>query len=102
MASIPINLNIWSIIIGVLGALVLLLNNLFTGWHQKTLTNPWTKRYWWQGRRPFYKNTQTLKWHFKWTRIVIVEGFIPPKYFWEIVGFLLILAGAIFQIIEFL
>ena len=93
------NLTLWGLIFNFIGSLVLVLVALFGKWHQVNLTNPWTKRYWWMGRRPFYKNTQTLKWHFRWGRIVIVEGFIPPKHLQNSIGFLFIALGFILQLI---
>ena len=103
MPNILSNLNFWGIILVVLGALVLLLKNTLVGEHNKIYTNPWYKRYWWMGWRPFYKISPPLEKverKIKLTRRVIVYGFIPPRYQLEILGFLLILIGAIFQIIE--
>jgi hypothetical protein len=94
------NLTMIGLIFTAIGALILLLNNLLTGWHQKINGQPMNKTYWWMGRRPIYKNTETLKWKIKWNRKVIVYGIIPPRYFWEIVGFFCILIGTILQIIS--
>ena len=56
------------------------------------------KRYWWQGPRPLYKDTKTLEWKIKWNRVVIVEGFIPPKHLWNGIGFLWVLGGFLLQL----
>jgi hypothetical protein len=94
------NLTTLGLIFTAVGALILMLNNIITGWHQRVYGQPPNKKYWWMGRKPFYKNTQTLKWHFKWNHIVPVEGFLPPKYILEIIGFFFILVGTILQIIR--
>ena len=95
-----INLNLLGLILSFIGSFVLILVSLFGKWHQIKYDNHWKKRYWWMGRRPFYKNTQTLKWHFKWNHIVGVEGFIPPKHLWNAIGFLFISVGFIFQLLS--
>jgi hypothetical protein len=85
-----------------IGALILLLNNLFTGWHQKDYSQPWYKRYYWNGWRPLIKISPPsgkIEWKVRLTRKVLVYGPISPKYFWEIIGFLSILIGTILQII---
>lgn len=94
------NLVLWGLILNFTGSFILILVTLFGKWHQVKYDNPWTKRYWWMGRRPFWKNTQTHKWHFKWNHIVIVEGFIPPKHLWNSIGFLFIAFGFLLQIIN--
>jgi len=93
------NLILVGLILNFVGSSILVLVSLFGKWHQTMPNNPWTKRYWWMGRRPFYKNTKTLKWHFKWNNIRIVEGFIPPKHLWNSIGFLFIAFGFLLQII---
>jgi hypothetical protein len=93
------NLILWGLILNFVGSSILVFVSLFGKWHQIKYDNPWTKGYWWMGRRPFYKNTKTLKWHFKWNHIVIVEGFIPPKHLWNSIGFLFIASGFLLQII---
>lgn len=95
------NFGLIGLILMVLGAFVLCFNNLFTGFHQRVYRQKWNKRYWWIGWRPFYKNSQTLKWQINWNHRVVVEGFFPPKYFLEILGFLLILSGTILQILHY-
>ena len=94
-----ISLVVLGLIFNFIGSFVLILVSLFGKWHQTRYDKSWTKRYWWEGRRPFYKNTQTHKWHFKWNHIVIVEGFIPPKHMWNSIGFLFIAFGFLLQLL---
>jgi len=94
------NLAFWGLILNFIGTFILLLITLFGRWHQIKYDNHWTRRYWWNERRPFYKNTLTKKWNFKWNHIVIVEGFIPPKHFWNSIGFIFIAVGFIFQLLN--
>jgi hypothetical protein len=94
------SLEILGLILNFIGSLILILVTLFGKWHQIKYDNPWTKRYWWMGRRPLYKNTQTHKWHFKWNRIVIIEGFIPPKHLWNSIGFFFITLGFLLQLLD--
>jgi len=91
-------LTITGLIFTLIGASILFLNTIFGTRHQKIYTNSWKKRYWWMGWRPLYKNTKTLGWKLNPKRKVIVYGFIPPKYSWELIGFLFILTGVILQI----
>jgi hypothetical protein len=97
-----LTLTMLGLIFTAIGALILMLNNLFTGWHQRVYGQSLNKRYWWMGWRPFLKITHPdgkIERKVKLDHKVIVEGFIPPKYFWEIIGFLCILIGTILQII---
>lgn len=94
-------LMIIGLIFTLIGALILVLNTIFGGWHQKTYINSWKKRFYWMGWRPFFKISHPsgkVERKIKWTRKVIVNGFIPPKYMWELIGFLFILIGVILQI----
>jgi hypothetical protein len=93
------NLILWGLILNFFGSAILVFVSLFGNWHQTMPNNHWTKRYWWMGRQPFYKDTKTHNWHFKWKRIVTVEGCIPPRYMWNAIGFLYITAGFFLQII---
>ncbi len=96
-----INTAITGLIFTLIGALILFLNTIFGKWHQKDHSKHWTKRYYWEGRRPIFKvhpPNEKAKWRIKWYHIVLVEGFMPPKYFWELIGFLFILIGVILQI----
>ena len=94
-----INLTRVGLIFTAIGAFILLLNNLLTGWHQKINGQPLNRTYWWMGWRPFYRDTETKKIKIKWKRKIIIEGSIPPKYKLEILGFLCILIGTSLQII---
>jgi len=93
------NLEILGLIFNFIGSFILVLVTIFGKWHQTNYTNPWTKRYWWMGWRPIYKDTKTLRWKVKLNRIVIVEGFIPPKHLWNSIGFLCIAFGFLLQLI---
>jgi len=95
-----INLVVSGLIFNFIGSFILILVSLFGKWHQIKYDNHWTKRYWWMGWRPFYKNTKTLKWHTNWNRKVIVEGFIPPKHLWNSIGFLFITLGFFLQLLN--
>lgn len=95
-------LSILGLAFGLMGTLILLLNNIFTGWHNKDYGQPWNKRYYWNAWRPLIKITHPsgkIERKIKWTHKAIVYGFIPPKYRWEILGFLFILFGVILQIL---
>jgi len=97
-----INYSLTGLILTALGALVLTLNNILTGWHQRVYGQKWNKRYWWEGWRPFLKITHPdgrIERRIKWNHKTPVSWFLPPKYIWEIIGFLLILIGTILQII---
>jgi hypothetical protein len=94
------NLEIFGLILNFIGSFILILITLFGKWHQTVYGNHWTKRYWWMGRRPLWKNTETHKWHFKWNHVVVVQGFIPPNHLWNSIGFLLIALGFIFQLVS--
>ena len=94
------SLTLCGLIFNFIGSFILILRSLFGKWHQTNYQNNWRKRYWWMGWRPFYKNTQTLKWHTKLNRVVIVEGFIPPKHLWNSIGFLFVTLGFFFQLLE--
>ena len=93
-----ITLEVLGLIFNFVGAFVLILVSLFGKWHQKNYANHWTKRYWWEGWRPIYKNTKTLEWKIKLNSMVVRYGFIPPKHQWNIVGFLFVLAGFLLQL----
>lgn len=99
----PLTLDIVGIISIVFGAFIILFNNIFTRFHQKIYGQPLGKGYWWHGWRPFLKITDptsgkvTRK--IKWKHVRIVYGAIPPKYQLEILSFMLILVGSIFQIV---
>lgn len=51
--NMEINLTTLGLIFTAFGALILLLNNLFTGWHQRVYGQPWNKRYYWGVGDPF-------------------------------------------------
>lgn len=93
------NLGVLGLIFDIVGVLILTLVAIVDYPHQRIFNQKeWWKRYWWQGWRPFYKNTQTLKWKMKLNSMVVRYGFIPPKHQWDIIGFLFVLAGFILQL----
>ena len=97
------NLVILGLIFDIIGVLILVVVSIWNPWHlRREDLKWWKKRYSWQSRRPIYKDTKTLKWKIKWNRIVLVKGFIPPKYKGDIIGFLFILLGFILQLVFFL
>ena len=93
------NLILLGLILNFIGSSVLVFVSFFVGWYQKTHINSWRKKYWWMGWRPFYQDTKTMKWKVKWSRVVIVDGFIPPRHLWNLIGFLFISIGFLLQII---
>jgi len=94
------DLAVLGLILNFIGSAILVLVTLFGKWHQIKYDNPWTKKYWWMGWRPLYKDTKTLKWKVKWSRVIIIEGFIPPKHLWNSMGFLCIAVGFLLQLIS--
>lgn len=93
------NLGILGLGFDILGVFILTLMAIFDYPHQRIFgEKEWWKRYWWQGWRPIYKNTKTLKWHIKLNSMVVRYGFIPPKHQWNIIGFLFVLTGFILQL----
>lgn len=83
----------------IIGALLLVIVATSSMWHGKYNFPFWRRRYYWHTWRPFYKNTETLKWKIKWNRIVLVFGWIPPKHKLNWIGFLFILIGIFFQVL---
>ena len=94
-----INLAVLGLIYDIVGVFILTLVAIIDYPHQRIFNQKeWWKRYWWQGWRPIYKNTQTLKWKIKLNSVVVRYGFIPPKHQWNIIGFLFVLAGFLLQL----
>ena len=95
------NLIIWGLILDILGVFIITMATIINPFHGRREDVKWwnKKRYWWNGWRPFYKNTKTLKLVFRWNRKPIVEGILPPKYKLELIGMLSILLGFFLQII---
>ena len=93
------NLIVLGLILDIIGVLILVIMSIFNPWHQKREDLKfWQKRYYWHSWIPLYKNTKTLKWKIKWNRIVLVYGFIPPKYKGDIMGFTFILIAFVLQL----
>lgn len=98
-----LNLATWGLILNFTGSFILFLVSIFGKWHQKTYTNHWTKRYWWNGWRPIFKvhpPNEKAKWQIKLNSHVVREGFIPPRYLWNSIGFLLIAIGFFLQLLS--
>jgi len=95
------NLIIFGLMLDIVGVLILVVVSILDPrYSRREDLKWWEKRYSWLARRPFYnKDTKTLKRKVKWTRRVIVNWIIPPKHQLNIIGFLFILGGFIFQII---
>jgi len=93
------NLIVLGLMLDILGVSILVFVTISDPWHgRREDLKWWKKRYWWNGWRPFYKNTQTLRWVTKWNRKPVVHGIVPPKHRWNIIGFLFILIGFILQL----
>ena len=94
-----INLAVLGLIYDIVGVFILTLVAIIDYPHQRIFNQgEWWKRYLWRGWRPIYRNTQTLKWKIKLNSMIVRYGFIPPKYQWNIIGFLFVLAGFLLQL----
>jgi hypothetical protein len=82
----------------MIGVFIMAIAEIVNPFHGKIYGQPLRKTYWWNGWRPFYKNTQTLKWVTKWNHKPIVYGMFPPKYKLYLLGLLFILIGFILQL----
>jgi len=87
------NLVVLGLTLELSGVFIIALTEMASPFYGKIHGQPFRKTYWWNGWRPFYKNTKTLKWEMRMNRKPIVYGAIPPKYKSEIIGLLLILVG---------
>lgn len=103
-----VNLAIVGLFWDIIGVFILTLVTIINPHYQTTYPNrsffgkPPNKSHWWHSRRPFYKDTKTLKWKMNLKRVVIIDGIIPPKNKWNAVGFLCILIGFSLQILYYL
>ena len=104
MEIIQVNLGILGLIFDILGVLIIIFTEIINPFYGRREDVKWWsgKKYWWNAWRPFYKNTQTLKWVTKWNHKPGVEGIIPPKYKLEFFGILLIIIGFILHILLFI
>ncbi len=108
MGDFMINLAIVGLLYDILGVFILTLVAIIDPRHQTTYPTmsffgkPPNKIYWWHARRPFYKNTKTLKWKINLKRVVIVEGIIPPKTQWNVMGLWCVILGFFLQILYYL
>lgn len=96
------NLAIFGLILDIIGVFVITITEIINPHFGKIYDQPLRKTYWWNGWRPFYKNTQTLKWVTKWNHRPVVFWIMPPKYIWEAIGLLFILIGFVLQLIYYL
>ena len=96
-----INLAVSGLVFDIIGVFILTLVTIFDYPHQRVYGQPLGKRYWWMGWNPLFKIHPTSaksKWKVKWNHMIVREGIIPPKYQWNIIGFMLVLAGFILQL----
>ena len=93
-----LNFVVLGLIFDFVGVLIITFTEIINPWYGKIYGQPLKKTYWWNGWRPFYKNTETLKWVTKWNHKPVVEGIIPPKYKLELFGLILILIGFAMQL----
>ncbi len=96
------NLGVLGLIFDIIGVFIITITEIVNPRFGKTYGQPLRKTYWWNGWRPFYKNTQTLKWITKWNHKPVVFDMLPPKYKLEIIGLLFILMGFVLQLIFYL
>tara|TARA_Y100000034_G_C6904401_1_gene419226 strand:+ start:1700 stop:2002 length:303 start_codon:yes stop_codon:yes gene_type:complete len=94
------NLVVLGLIFDIIGVFILTLNAIIDYPHQRIYNQKerW-KKYWWEGWRPIYRNTQTRELKIKLNSMVIRYGILPPKSQWNIIGFLYIGVGFLFQIL---
>ena len=101
-----ISLIILGLIFEIFGVFILTLVATINYPHQRVFGEKerW-KRYWWQGWRPIFRihpPNEKAYWRIKLNSIVVRYGLIPPNYQWNIIGFLLVLAGFILQLKSYL
>ena len=99
-----VNLVVLGLIFDIVGVFIITITTIINPRYQRREDVKWwdKRRYWWNGWKPLYKNTETKKWCWNWKRKPIVEWIIPPKHQLEIFGFLLILIGFWLQLIFYL
>jgi hypothetical protein len=96
------NLGIWGLILDIIGVFIITITEIKNPHFGKIFGQPLMKTYWWNGRRPLYKNTETKKWIWKWNHKPVVFGMLPPKYKLEFLGLLIISIGFILQLMFYL
>ncbi len=96
------NLGVLGLIFDIIGVLILTLVAIFDYPHQRIFNQrEWWKRYWWQGWRPIFKirpPNEKPYWKVKLNYKTVRYGAIPPQHQWNIIGFLFVLIGFIFQL----
>lgn len=87
-----IDLIVLGLIFDFFGVSILILVTFLGMPYQKTYTAKRKERYWWLGWKITFTLPPKLK---KQT----MQGFIPPKHMWNLIGFLFIGVGFLLQII---
>ncbi len=92
------------LILDIIGVFIITLTEITNPFHGRREDLKWwnKERYWWNGWKPVYRNTQTKKLILKWNHKPVVHGIIPPRYLLEIIGLLFVLIGFILQLIYYL
>jgi len=96
------NLVIMGLALDILGVFIITITEIVNPRFGKIYGQPLKKTYWWNGWRPVYRNTKTLRLVLKWNHKPVVEGMLPPKYKFELIGLGLIIAGFILQLIFYI
>ncbi|MEK6916050.1 MAG: hypothetical protein AABW89_05925 [Nanoarchaeota archaeon] len=89
------------LLMNFIGFLIMFGATFFGSWYNKDLSKKWYECYYWSGWRPFLRitnpETGEVKWKVKWKYVRSVEGAIPPKYMWDIIGALYVVVGFLLQ-----
>lgn len=100
------SLEVLGLILNLVGGFILTLVTIFECPYLRIFgENKWWKRYWWTGWKPIFKirpPSGKAYWRIKWSHKAGRYGIIPPKYSWNIIGFLFILDGCLLQLKAYL
>ena len=96
------SLIVVGLILDIFGVLLITMTEIANPRYGKVYGQPLRKTYWWNGWRPFYKNTKTLRWVIRWNHKPVVWGIIPPKYKLEFIGIICLVVGFMLQLISYL
>lgn len=99
------NLFILGLVPDIVGVFILTLVAIIDYPHHRNYGQPLSKRFWWIGWKPLFKihpPSEKPKWKIKWNHRIVRYWVIPPKYQWNIIGFVCILVGFILQLIFYL
>ncbi len=83
------------LIFDLMGVFILILVAFLNPRYQKTHTEKWTTRYWWNG---FFISKEPRKSIFPKIRMGIKRGCVPPRHQWNLVGFIYIVIGFFLQV----